>query len=412
MSLIAIICFLICVGIIISTFVKNADIFSPGRVFTFVWSFGIGLAELKLSYLQHEWSFYAWTILLLGTFSLLIGFFITYILHLSKPLLKVDDIRQHFLKYKINEGRLFAITVVLFLTYLACYALEVKLEGGIPAFSKRPDKARVDFGVFGLHLIVGSMPAILFLIVEYFVLVKRAPIQKIILSVAFFITFASFFLLLQRFSFVFWFLITVPFIYYASSFMKPKYIVIFGIIFLMIIIAIRSVRAVAYIQNYIYVISKMKYPIEYAFLTEPYMYITMNFENFARGVENLEKFTFGYFTSYPVLALSGLKNQIIKYFYMQSNYEFMVSGYNTFIFLWDYYRDFGIIGVVIFPFLIGTVLGFGYYRLRTKPDIFNVTLYSIGLFMLVIWFFTNPLTQLYMIFNIGLLLFINRYLVK
>lgn len=411
MHIASIVSFLILFITVISLFVRGSDPFSPARVFIITWSIAIGLADLKLSGFQSQWSLVGWIVLLTGVLSLLLGLFVQFVINIDKPVLDVPAIRQRFSVVFLNEHRLFGAIVIVWLMYLLSFGVETVIVGGLPIFSSFPEKARVEFGVFGLGLIVGLMPAILFLCVEYLVLVRLNFTKKAVVVIAFLTTAVTFLALLQRFSFVVWALTTLCFLFYVSRFVRLKNLVISGSIFAGSFAYMMSFRLARFVQNYLYVVSKMHFSVKYAAFTEPYMYIVMNLENFVRGVDKLHRFTYGYYTTDFLMALTGLKHWMAEYFYLVER-PFLISGYNTFSFFWPYYYDFGIIGVVLIPFVLGFIIGSVYFRLRRNPSLLGVTLYANAFAFLIISFFTNILTSLAAASNIVLLTLIQLFISK
>lgn len=411
MSAVSITCFVIGLLVLLSLFMREADRLSPSRVFLLVWSTAIGLADLKLSRLQVPWSQYSWTVLFLGVFALWNGVLMSNVLYMGRHHLTVKEIRARLSSQTINKRRLFWLVVTTFVAYMVCFIAETVVAGGLPVFAAKPDMARIQFGMFGLHLIVSLMPSILFLAVESFLLVRGQKGDKFIIAGVFVLTTISFFMLLQRFSFVHWAIMTLALTYYASSQLSLKHLVIAVGSLVGMFLYLRSLRFVLYVENYSYVISGMKYDRAYAAFTEPYMYIVMNVENFARGVDKLEQYTYGYFTADFLMALTGLKHWLADYFQLVER-PFLTSGYNTFPFLWPYYNDFGIVGMTLISLIIGVVIGVTYHRMRTDPNLVNITLYSTFVFFLVISFFTNPFTMLGTVTNVFFLLAANWYVTQ
>jgi oligosaccharide repeat unit polymerase len=243
------------------------------------------------------------------------------------------------------------------------------------------------------------MPVILFLSLQYLVMVRTGVLRKIMVAGVAFAVVLSFFLLLQRFSFVFTALMIVAFLYYGGTSLRPMTLLIGGSAFAGFLLYIRSFRVAVYIENYLHVMSRMKYPAEYAIFSEPYMYVVMNFENFARSVDKLDFHTFGFFSLDFLFAMTGLKHPLIEYFHLVER-PFIYSGFNTSPFLWPYFYDFGIIGVVMAPFIIGAVIAVLYNRLRTAPSVRSAGLYAIAFSIMVLMFFTNLLTSLNAVVNI------------
>jgi oligosaccharide repeat unit polymerase len=410
MSVVSIFCFAFAGLLLTSLLSVGTDRLSPLRIFLGIWSVAIGLADLKLSGYQSEWSTYAWTMLGLGILSFAIGYLVIAVRFLNTQLLSIREIRLALSGATVQSELLFRVIIAFFVLFVSAFALEVNVEGNVPLFSARPDKARVDFGVFGLHLIVaGGMPLLLFLIVEYYVFVRNQRRKKIVLALVFVATALSFFLLLQRFPYLIAVVMIIALLYHASDRLRPSRVIFSVLLFFGFMFLVQSLRLVRYVQDYIYVISKMKYSIRYAAFTEPYMYIVMNLENFCRSVKQLESHTLGYFTADFLLALTGLKHWMASYFGIVER-PFLTSGYNTYPFMWTYYYDFGPFGVALVPFILGMGVGQSYYSLRTRPTITLVMLNGFSLFFIVISFFTNPLTMLNTFFTLFLLLVVHRFI--
>jgi len=228
MSMISFICFVLFIALLFTFLRTSADRVSPGRTFVLVWLFCIGLADLKLSAFQSEWSVYAWVVLLAGVASLLAGILASSVLYLGTPLVPVSKIRQYFSSAIIDHQRFFRVIIILSLFYLLAYFSEVLIEGQIPLFAVRPDRARVEFGVFGLHLIVTTVPITLFLIVEFFALTRKGGRKRIVLAWLGAGLVISFFLLLQRFPLVIFLFMAIPLLYYTGRTLRLRNILLVG----------------------------------------------------------------------------------------------------------------------------------------------------------------------------------------
>ncbi|MGA2624697.1 MAG: O-antigen polymerase [Bacteroidota bacterium] len=392
---------------------RSVDVFAPYRVFGITWSLAIGLADLKFSYYQHDWSAFSWLVLLTGVFSMMLGFFIVGVAFLDRPILTITQLRKRLSQEQISERRLFWAIILLSVLYGVSLLVEAVIAGGLPAFVARPDRARVDFGVFGIHLFVTMMPSILLLGVQYLVLFWKniSGFRKSLILAVCLIVFISFSFLLQRFSFVMWVVPTFVFVYYMTGKFRFRHILLLGGIVLGFFQVLMSIRITGYVENYIYVISRMKFPVKYAFLAEPYMYITMNLENFARSVELWKSYSFGYFSFDFLMALSGLKHPLAKEFGLVER-PFLISGYNTFSFLMPFYQDFGVLGVAMIPLCLGSGIGYIYHVMRRNPTLANVTIYGFGVYILVISFFIHALGMLTTFSNLVLLLFVYYFVLK
>jgi oligosaccharide repeat unit polymerase len=411
MNIISFILFLMALILFITGLRKNFDLFSPARFFIIVWAVSIGLANLKFSAFQHEWSFFSWVALLVGLFSFLLGTFAVFVINLHNPLYTVSTIREKIRGVHLNYNDLFWISVVIFIAYSICYIAEAMIEGYLPIFSARIEWARIDFGIFGFHLIVNAMVTILVINTVHLVLAPKSLSKKIFITIIFILTTISFFFLLQRYNFFLIGVCVLGILYYATKKLNFKNILIGSVAFFAFLGYIQSIRLSQYVQNYIHAFSKMKYSVDYAMFSEPYLYITMNLENYARASERLEKFTYGYFTADWILALTGLKHWLESYFGIEK-LPFLNSGYNTYPFHWTYYNDFGLLGVLIFPFLTGFGLSYLYFRMRRTVELRWIIFYSLGLVLIGMSFIMNPLPRLDFMINVVLLYLIFQFWIK
>ncbi len=107
MSILSIFCFIICAVIIISAIKKDADILSPSRIFIVIWSLAIGLADLKFSRFQHQWSAYGWITLLISIASFLLGSFTVFVIYYKKKILGVSEIRKIIRNSQLDKNNFF-----------------------------------------------------------------------------------------------------------------------------------------------------------------------------------------------------------------------------------------------------------------------------------------------------------------
>ncbi|MBU0559646.1 MAG: oligosaccharide repeat unit polymerase [Bacteroidetes bacterium] len=398
MSLISIISFTVFFGILLSSFRKGAELLSPAKVFALIWTLAIGLAELKLSRLQSEWDIFSWFMLLIGVLFFLLGNYIAYVINSHQKFIDLHNVRSSIRSIKVNEKLLYSLILVFFIIFSVSFLTEYLIEGYLPIFTAQPDKARKMFGVFGIHLLVNGVNIILFLIAEYFILIKGKTSKKILLSVVFLISLSSFFLLLQRYNIFLLGVMIFGFLYYSGKHIRFRTFLIAFLIMAGLVVLIRTVRIAQFAEYYFYATSKMKFPIKYAFLSEPYMYIVMNLENFVENFDKIQFHTYGLFTADFITALAGIKHWVADYLNVDK-FEYFISGYNTFPYFWAYYFDYGMMGLAAIPLILGFSISEIYYRLHRMPNLVNLTLYSIGFVIIVISFSSDPLTRLDMVFN-------------
>ena len=127
----------------------------------------------------------------------------------------------------------------------------------------------------------------------------------------------------------------------------------------------------------------------------PYLYIANNYWNLDHALNppaHMERHptTYGFTTTSGLLGLMSLpggnlaagireNTQIDDQFHERS---IKSRGWNTVGYQWDLYKDFGLPGTLLGPFLIGLFFGFLYLRVTRTPTVLNVATYSFLFFFL------------------------------
>ena len=401
-------CFSLAAVLLVGALRRRSDLFSPARVFIIVWSTAVGLADLKLSAFQREWSIEAWGMVLLGPVSFLVGVFCVQALRVNKPLLSLDEVRYRLRIQPLDANRLFGAIVVGVLLYVISYTATYLAKGFIPLFSG--SRSRTEFQIFFVGVFPLSIIFILYFVIVYYVMVVGNKNRKRILMLLGFFCGITYLALLSRFPFVMVALVVLPFLYYSTHRINYKTLVAFAVTSLSFFFLVTTLRTGQLVQVFIYRLSKMKYSSDYAFFTEPYMYIVMNLENLAVAVTRHEKFTYGYYTFDFVFALTGLKHWMSAYFNLDPT-PYLISGsFNSYSAFWTFYRDFGVIGTAVIPFLLGFFFSTAYHGMRSNPTLTNVTLYSIAVYVMVISFFYSPIGFLWFVYNAVAISVILKYI--
>lgn len=406
MNWVSIVCFGICAALLLSFGWRKTDILSPARLFGFVWCLSMGLTELKFSALQHLWTIESWVLLLLGVGAFLLGTFIPYVVYVQTPLLSVKEIRERLKGQQVREKRLFWLILTCVIVYSTAYITNYLVRGWLPVDVIGTAISRVDFNVSGLTLFLYIASIIMLFTFLYFVLVNGHKTKKSFLALLLVLTGGSFFLLLMRFPIIMVAVVSFTLLYYATSFIRFRTAVPLFIAVAAFFYWISSLRFATVVSTYLYSVSKMRFSKEYAFLTEPYMYVVTNLENFARSVDKGEYHTYGYFTLDFVTAISGLKYWVLDYFNFERT-PYLTSNYNTYTAFYWFYSDFGVVGLGLIPFVLGVATGLLYFRVRTVPTIANVMLYGFAVFCIFISYFNFPLAFLWFELNLlGVFLFL------
>ncbi len=396
--------------ILLSTFRRDADPFSPARVFGFVWCLAVGLADLKFSGLQHEWNATSWVLLWLGIGSFLVGTYVSYVVNFTRPLVPLRRMRELLRRQEVREGRLFMLVLISGLVYCAAFVVNYMIRGWLPILVIGKNISRVEYNVSGLTLFLYSAAFVVFFTVLYHLQVRGRTGRKRLLALLTVVVVGSYFLLLQRFQIIMAAMLCFVLLFYATRNVRIKTVLplvgaVVGFFYWM-----SSLRLSHLASAFLYKMGKMRFSADFAFLTEPYMYVVMNLENFARSVNLQEYYTYGYFTFDFVTAVAGLKYWIVEYFNLDRT-PFLESGYNTYTAFWWFYSDFGVPGLALIPLVLGFSTGELYYRMRGAPSIKNVTAYGVMVFVMFISFFVFPMMHLWFMYNMLALYWILRWTV-
>ena len=412
MNAISIICISLFLILSFTFFFRKLDIFSPARLFILVWTFAIGITQLKLSTFQRQWTTYSWIMLLITLLSFLAGLFIVYVLNVDKNVKKITEMRLIMSKQSIDKDLLYKILIISFILYLVSYLVSFLVMGFIPAFSPRPEIRTQWTGVFAVGLITHGLPPIMFFASIFFLFEKQSNSKRFIVFMIAFLTFLLNLLVLHRFDIVYWLIVLLAYLYYSTNKLKFGYLLLALLFMVGMVYGISTFRASKFIANVIYHTSGMKFSIKYAVFTEPYMYFAMNVENFMHAVEKYSKFTLGYFTFNPILSLIQLKHPLEEYMMVAKFPHLITANYNTYTMFFEWYRDYGIFGLSFLPFIWGIIISSIYYKVRKNPSLPAIVLYGGFVFVIIFSFFVNMLGWLHFMFNLSMLYMIAKLITR
>lgn len=400
---------MICLAIVASAMRRDADALSPARVLGFVWALAIGLTNLKLSGLQENWSITSWIQLIIGVSSYLIGTLIAFVQNIGRQLLSVELMRKSWTK-DVDEHRLFISIAVTFALYIFGYFVITFIKGVTPPlFSAKPWIARHDFTMFGIGLFLQNVVVVVFFSVVYLLIAGGEKRKKRVVLAMTAISLLTYFFLLQRLQIMMTGIVCATLIYYTTSHLRKSTVIWYFLGTSLFFLLVSSLRTGQVLVLFLYTSAAMKFSPAYAIFTEPYMYVVMNLENFARAVQQLDSLAYGYYTFDFTTALVGLKHWISEYFGMVDT-PYLTSNYNTYTAFWTYYRDFGTFGIAIIPALVGWGIASAYYWLRTSPNIRSLAFYSVAMFVMFMTFFNSPLGFLWFVYNVVVMYAVLRYI--
>lgn len=358
-------------------------------LFTLAWVGGQGIACLKLSWLQKDWDYVTW----ICFFLIYIGFGIGYEWGQRYDMGSGKELGKN----RRQAERLLVCIVGLMLASVLCFLFEAVKLGFIPLFSDKPH-AYSYFHISGVHYFTISCILIPAITVLYRKVSERTGRKERIVLVMANVTAATVpILCVSRFQLLF--AVGFAMVTYIMVNRKIRIRTIAGIALALIpvyvVLTVFRHHDIAYLNG----IFEMKYEKTPIFITQPYIYVANNFENFNCMVEQLTKHTVGVRMLFPVFALTGLKFVFPK---LTSSAVFLTKPeLTTLTMFYDAYYDFGIIGVFLFAALVG---GAAKWVMQVVKKSGNPVVYlfygQIAIYLALAFFttwFSNPTTWFWLI---------------
>lgn len=312
-------------------------------IFTLSWVGGQGIACLRLSWIQEDWPYVTWIV-----------FFVIYIMfsigygwgHEGE---KVE--RKDIASDRVHARRVFICIIVLAVISVICFGIESRILGFIP-ISEEMTYSYLAFYVAGVHYGTFSCILIPGLTILYLESIKKNEWKKsIVLVVANLIAFIVPYACMARFQLLF--SVGYALVIYMSVKenvqLKNMFILAGSLVVLYIILTVLRHHNMEYINS----VFEMKYRNMPVLVSQTYIYIANNFENFNYLICNLQEHSWGMRMLEPFWALTGLGRLFVdipKY----SSY-LVKPELTTLTMFYDAYYDFGMIGVSVFSLVIGIV---------------------------------------------------------
>lgn len=358
-------------------------------LFTLAWVGGQGIACLQLSKLQQDWQYVTW----LCFFLIYIGFGIGY--EWGQKYGKTEE--KELEKDEEQAKRLFLCIVGLSVISVICFVFEAVKVGFVPLFSDEPH-AYSYFHVSGVHYFTIScilIPAITILYIKVSSSIGHR--NRMILVITNVIAVAVPFLCVSRFQLLFavGFAVVTYIMVNKKIRLRTMVILVVALIPVYVILTVFRHHDVTYLNG----IFEMKYAKMPIFITQPYMYVANNFENFNCMVAQLAEHTWGIRMLFPAFALTGLKFVFPKL--TVSPVYLTKPELTTLTMFYDAYYDFGIVGVFVFAALLGVVAKILVKIVKRSTNPVSYLFYGqlaiyLGLAFFTTWF-SNPTTWFWLI---------------
>lgn len=335
----------------ILNFLRTGNLVNIRGLFSGSWIVGMGLSGLQLSKLQTDWENTTWICFFCIYLFFMVGFDLADKIKRKKNNKEAIDILE---KNEKTEIRIMNCMIALAGVSIACFTLEAVVLGFVPLFSPEPH-AYSYFHISGVHYFTISCILNPALSVIYSKVTEGWSMKKIIVLLICNATAVVIpILCVSRFQLLF--AVGFAAIIYLMLYKKITWKMIIGamlvVVPLYILLSIARRHDVSYL-NSIFEMKNANTPI---FVTQPYMYIAANYDNFNCLVSQITEFTHGLKMLFPVIALTGLKflHPELAAFPLYV----IKTELTTVTMFYDAYYDFGVIGVVGFSLILGAFVCF------------------------------------------------------
>ena len=397
------------VWLYISDYRKSGSLIHLRGIFSLAWVGGQGISCLKLSRLQGPWSVMTW-LCFLAAFA---GFYLTFEYltwrYPGRRGPRREGPRWNY--FRDAEGRIFISMAVILTVSVLCFILEAAVLGYVPFFLRGVPHAYSEFHITGVHYFTVSCVLVPALSVIYLYSNQgrspgkcRAVLAMDVVAVLIPI------LCVSRFQLILGVALAVL-TYMAMDSRVPVWYGLAAAAALVpfyIILTIARSHDVEYLNG----IFEMKNAATPIFITQPYMYVANNYDNFNCLVENLAGHTFGLKMLFPLWALTGLKflkPELVNFQIFVNKEEL-----TTLTLFYDAYYDFGIAGVLLFSCLLGALAWYLMGLLKKMRNPVGYLFYAqIAMYFALSFFttwFSNPTTWFWFVLTGIVALFVGRYL--
>lgn len=382
-------------------------------LFSLFWIGGQGVACLKLSRLQVPWSPITWICFFLAysvfylTFAWLSGEISLGGKRGRNPAWPAARTQGGKPLGGVSGAGLFECLLGVTAVSLAAFCFEAWYLGYIPFLVRGVPHAYSYFHVTGVHYFTVSCVLAPALGVLFFVTDRgrSGQAKRLLAAAAVLIALAIPILCVSRFQLI----LAVALAVFVYILWEGSFPLTWGAGLAVLMVAAYAVLTVARSHDVAYLngIFEMKNESTPIFITQPYMYIANNYENFNYLVEHLEQFAWGMRSLFPLWALTGLK------FVMPSlaNYPILVNKeeLTTVTLFYDAYYDFGAAGVILLSGILGAVSFLLMRKLSRMQNPVDYLFYAqIGVYLSLSFFttwFSNPTTWFYLAVTAALWLY-------
>lgn len=353
---------------------------------------GQGLAALKLSRLSTDWSSLTWL-------SFLAAYVVFYVVF--ELIERGDPSSSRLSGRRPNLERtapsVFFCACAVSVISFGCFVIEAVLLGFVPLLVRGVPHAYSSFHITGIHYFTVSCVLVPALSVMFFCIDRgRSRGRTVLLLLMDVLALGIPILCVSRFQLLFSVFLAVLVYLQMEEHLNVFYAAaaLAALIPLYILLTFARSHDASYL-NAVFEMKQEKLPV---FLTQPYMYVANNYDNFDCLVKGLGQFTLGKKMLTPVWTLTGLKFLFPSL--MEAPVFVTKQELTTLTLYYDAYCDFGLLGVALFAGLLGAVSCLLMQGIRrTRNPIYYLFYAQFAVYLMLSFFttwFSNPTTWFYL----------------
>ncbi len=378
-------------GLLISKKVLG-DFFSPPAIYNFFWAFGLGSLELgwvDFDPLRSQ----VWLVIGIGYLGFMGGALIPGVYGAYRNAwLNARPAFQYMDRHRFEKALLvlFLLGVFGFLVQL----VHLQMSLGLGSFLTDPQLAREEHSNVKYIGLLNVLNVANFVMALMYLLLFKRPRKWVVFIMLW--ALATTFVTTDRtrfFYMVIWSFYIGVFIFRRLN-LTPRFILALGATFLALfgffVLVAKMYKKEAFEDNMEYV----DIPKAYSAVVDPYIYLTGSYPVLQAFLDDHTTPTYGKASLGPVV-------KVIELFYPELERIDIVGKFyrvpielNACTWLEPFYKDFGMIGVAVGPFVIGLICMWSYMVMRARKTVFTVYFTSLLCFCTTISAFVNHFTQL------------------
>jgi oligosaccharide repeat unit polymerase len=334
-----------------------------------------------------------------------------YVKHLSLRYAEIRNIAS--VSYKLSNAEntvdwdwFLKVTAVVFLVFVTSYIYNYCTTGIIPMFSDDPNSDRfIYLSGSMLMAIAGASGTLVVMLCGEAILVKSISGRKRILFAAMLvISFGLYFTFVTRMPLVRSLIYVAVVSHYMRKQVAFRSLATISILIVFFFLFGAIVRADVVEFSELAVKLRIDLPAKFIAFINPYAYAVNNIWNmdyaFRKFIDGFDAYNF----SYGFEMFRGMFFFSKLELFFQTSYGFdslsndsiiKINGLNTVLYIWHFYKDFGVAGLFFVSFFLSAVIHIFYYNTLFAPTHQRIALFSLILsmiafsFMVPLWSFWN-----------------------